>query len=66
MKNLLQKQMACGVGIHWQKLTFILVLSLGLAYAWKHGFLDWVVSNPKETKFESKIPDELYEELNKK
>ncbi|MFK7900827.1 MAG: NADH-quinone oxidoreductase subunit A [Cyclobacteriaceae bacterium] len=54
----------------WFALTeatiFILILALGLAYAWKHGYLNWVVPTPKETTFKSPIPSQLYEELNRK
>jgi len=54
----------------WFALTeafaFIFILALGLAYAWKHGFLDWVVPQQKETSFKSKVPNALYEEYNQK
>jgi len=45
---------------------FIFILALGLAYAWKHGFLDWVVPKQKLTFVKSKIPSELYSEVNLK
>lgn len=46
--------------------AFILILVLGLAYAWKHGYLDWVAPKPKETSFKSKVPESLYDKLNNK
>jgi len=39
---------------------FILVLALGLIYAWRKGFLDWVKPNTKVTDFKSKIPSSAY------
>ncbi len=45
---------------------FILILALGLAYAWVNGFLDWVKPDPRPTEFKSPVPRRLYEELNKK
>lgn len=45
--------------------VFVLILVLGLAYAWSKGFLDWVKSNQKPSGFQSVIPKKLYENLNK-
>jgi NADH-quinone oxidoreductase subunit A len=39
---------------------FILVLALGLAYAWVNGYLDWVKPNPKTTEYKSPVPKEMY------
>src|SRR5690349_12144863 len=39
---------------------FIVVLGLGLAYAWVNGHLDWIKPDPKPTQFESKVPRSLY------
>lgn len=49
-----------------EMLIFILVLALGLAYAWKMGHLDWVKATPRTTDVESPVPTKLYEELNQK
>jgi NADH-quinone oxidoreductase subunit A len=49
-----------------EMLIFILILALGLAYAWVNGFLDWVKPNPRPVKIDSPVPKNLYEELNKK
>lgn len=39
---------------------FIGVLALGLAYAWKKGYLDWVKPQQKPIDYTSKIPSEAY------
>jgi len=49
-----------------EMLIFILVLVIGLAYAWKMGHLDWVKSAPTTTDVESPVPAKLYDELNTK
>ena len=56
----------------WGKLalieTFIFVglLAVGLAYVWKKGLLEWVKPKVRQSDYQSKIPRELYEEVNKK
>ncbi|HYF70386.1 MAG TPA: NADH-quinone oxidoreductase subunit A [Ohtaekwangia sp.] len=49
-----------------EMLVFIVILALGLAYAWVNGFLDWVKPNPKPTQIDSPVPKSLYAKLNKK
>jgi NADH-quinone oxidoreductase subunit A len=49
-----------------EMVIFILVLALGLAYAWVHGLLDWVKSEQKPTDFKSNVPRELYDKVNDK
>lgn len=49
-----------------EMLAFIVILALGLAYAWVNGFLDWVKPQPKPTQVKSPVPPSLYNELNKK
>jgi NADH-quinone oxidoreductase subunit A len=49
-----------------EMLVFILILALGLAYAWVKGYLDWVKPDPKPTPFSSPVPKEHYEAINKK
>jgi NADH-quinone oxidoreductase subunit A len=49
-----------------EMLIFIVVLIIGLAYAWKMGHLDWVKSTPQTTDVESPVPAKLYKELNLK
>ncbi|WP_020527886.1 NADH-quinone oxidoreductase subunit A [Flexithrix dorotheae] len=45
---------------------FIFILTLGLVYAWKKGYLDWVKPLPKTEDFNSKVPYSLYEKVNQK
>ncbi len=49
-----------------EMVIFILVLALGLAYAWVNGLLDWVRPQQKPTDYESAIPKELYDKVNEK
>ena len=49
-----------------EMIIFILVLALGLAYAWVNGLLDWVKPQQKPTDYKSVVPKELYEEVNEK
>lgn len=43
---------------------FVGILVLGLAYAWYNGFIDWIKPVQPVKKFESPVPDELYQQLN--
>ncbi len=45
---------------------FVAILALGLVYAWVKGYLDWIQPEPVPEKFESKVPKNLYEEINNK
>lgn len=49
-----------------EMLIFVGVLALGLAYAWAKGFLDWVKPQGKADAYESKVPRQLYQQLNEK
>jgi NADH-quinone oxidoreductase subunit A len=50
----------------FEMVVFILILILGLAYAWAKGHLDWI-KIPSSTKdFESPVPADLYKDFNKK
>ncbi len=40
---------------------FIFVLALGLVYAWRKGFLDWVKPQTQVSDYKSKIPASAYE-----
>lgn len=42
---------------------FIIVLGLGLVYAWRKGFLDWVKPIQRTNDYQSKIPSEAYKHL---
>jgi NADH-quinone oxidoreductase subunit A len=49
-----------------EMLIFIVVLGLGLAYAWVNGYLDWVKPEPSPTEFKSKVHSEMYKAINEK
>lgn len=49
-----------------EMIIFIVVLALGLAYVWAKGHLEWVKPEIKASKFKSKIPMSMYENVNKK
>ena len=44
--------------------VFIAILTLGLAYAWAKGYLDWPKPVVEKTRFESPVPSKLYDEIN--
>ena len=45
---------------------FVFILSLGLAYAWKLGFLKWVRPEAKAKEAKSKVPQDIYDKINEK
>lgn len=45
---------------------FVVVLVIGLAYAWRKGYLDWVVPNVRVPEMKSPVPMELYEQFNER
>ena len=45
---------------------FVTILALGLAYAWRKGFIDWVKPIQTVTKNTSPVPDDLYASINQK
>lgn len=61
---MLQTDGAWGVYAFVEMLIFIVILALGLAYAWVNGHLDWVKPDPKPTEFNSPVPKEIYEQFN--
>lgn len=66
-KNLIQKSNGLWL---WFSLTemaiFVLILAIGLAYAWAKGFLDWAKPTENAQTFVSPVPNQKYEELNAK
>lgn len=54
----------------WYSLTemfiFVFILTIGLAYAWSNGFLDWVKPTPHSYDFKSVVPKNRYDDFNKK
>jgi NADH-quinone oxidoreductase subunit A len=49
-----------------EAVIFIVVLALGLVYAWVNGHLDWIKPEPKTTQYKSPVPAELYARINNK
>ena len=45
---------------------FVFLLALGLAFAWRKGFLDWEKPKVKVPESNSNVPYTLYEAINKK
>jgi NADH-quinone oxidoreductase subunit A len=48
-----------------EMLFFVLIIALGLAYAWAKGHLDWIRPETKPTDFKSPIPSKAYEHYTK-
>jgi NADH-quinone oxidoreductase subunit A len=49
-----------------EMVIFILILAIGLAYAWGKGYLDWVRTEQKPINYKGKVPMDLYEQVNEK
>jgi len=49
-----------------EMVAFIAILAIGLAYAWRNGFLTWDKPNPTPTVHQSNVPPRLYEAINEK
>lgn len=47
-----------------EMVIFIVILALGLAYAWVNGYLDWIKPDPKPTEYKSPVPKEMYQKIN--
>lgn len=48
-----------------EMLIFVGILALGLAFAWKRGYLDWEKPAVKSTEMDSPIPPEAYDSFRK-
>lgn len=46
--------------------VFIFLLTLGLAYAWRKGYLEWQKPEMKPSDFKSAVPSSKYEAINDK
>lgn len=46
-----------------EMIVFILMLALGLAYAWANGYLDWIRPTPGPTEYKSPVPKKMYDKL---
>lgn len=49
-----------------EMIIFIVILALGLAYAWVNGLLDWVKPEANTTDIPSVVPKALYTKINEK
>jgi NADH-quinone oxidoreductase subunit A len=49
-----------------EMLIFVLVLGLGLMYAWLQGHLEWIRPVDKSRRFKSVVPKDLYDKVNEK
>lgn len=49
-----------------EMVIFVLILALGLAYAWVKRFLDWPKPMIKDYKRNSPVPQSLYDKVNEK
>ena len=49
-----------------EMLIFIVVLAIGLAYAWVNGHLQWNKSEVQIKDFQSPVPKELYDKVNER
>ncbi len=49
-----------------EMLVFLGLLSIGLAYAWAKGHLDWAKPKPEPTAVDAVVPKKLYEAINEK
>ena len=47
-----------------EMVIFILILALGLAYAWVKGHLDWIKPKPTIPTSHSPVPPDLYQRVN--
>lgn len=47
-------------------LGFLIILIVGLAYAWANGHLDWMKPRPAKNSFKGNVPSQRYDDLNKK
>ncbi|GAB4029326.1 NADH-quinone oxidoreductase subunit A [Spirosoma gilvum] len=45
---------------------FVIILSLGLAYVWAKGYLDWVKPQPKVPSIHTKVSPQLYQQVNER
>lgn len=49
-----------------EAILFVAILALGLAYVWAKGYLDWVKPQPVVPVADTKVPADLYKQVNEK
>ncbi len=47
-----------------EMVVFVLILAIGLAYAWSKGYLNWEKPNVEHQKIDSPVPTALYKQVN--
>ena len=50
----------------FEMLVFVVVLLVGLAYAWSHGHLKWIKPRLKQPEFTGVVPDDYYKKINER
>lgn len=50
----------------FEMFLFVFILGLGLAYVWVKGYLSWFKPKAKVKDFDSKVPQNLYKQINEK
>ncbi|WP_339790773.1 NADH-quinone oxidoreductase subunit A [uncultured Imperialibacter sp.] len=67
-----QKELVDATGGLWgwfalgEMTVFVLILALGLVFAWAKGYLEWERPVVAATRMDSKVPNELYDAVSKK
>lgn len=67
-----QKELVDATGGLWgwfafaEMAVFVLILALGLVFAWAKGYLEWERPEVRTVETESKVPDELYTAVSKR
>jgi NADH-quinone oxidoreductase subunit A len=67
-----QKELVDATGGLWgwfamaEMTVFVLILALGLVFAWAKGYLEWERPEVRAVEIDSKVPDELYAAVSKR
>ena len=50
----------------FEVLTFVLILVIGLIYAWVKGYFNWAAEKQSIAEFKSPVPTHLYDQINER
>ncbi len=50
----------------FEVLTFVLILVVGLVYAWVKGYFNWAAEKQNISEFKSPVPSHLYDQINER
>ena len=50
-----------GAFVMIEMFVFIAILLIGLIYAWSNGFLEWIKPKVKKVKYDSPVPEDMYQ-----